>query len=65
MSTPYAVMRNPGRATANAHDSWWVIERHQGGPHEGAYWRWVATTSAARRAHNIADALRVSDEVSP
>lgn len=53
----YAVMRNPQAPTANAHDSWWVIELHQGGPAEGAYWRWVATTSAASRARRIADAL--------
>lgn len=53
----YAVMRNPHVPTANQHDSWYVIERHYGAPHEGAYWRWVCTTSTASRAHRIADAL--------
>ena len=58
MSTAFNVMRNPGSPDANKHDSWWVIERHKGGPHEGVYWRWFATAPSARRAHEIADAMR-------
>lgn len=57
MAADYEVMRNPAAADANTRESWWVVERAFGGPHEGDYYRWLATTSSARRARWLVECL--------